>query len=58
MKFEELLHKLLHNNEILHDVKAVAIGLQSQFLSTVCADSQVAILIDASHRHLLIAMAT
>ena len=49
---------LFHNNEILHDVEAVPIRLQSQLLSAVGADSQVAILIDASHCHFLVAMAT
>ena len=49
---------LFHDNEILHDVEAISIRLQGQLFSSVCADSQVPVLIDTSHRHLLVATAT
>ncbi len=48
---------LFHNNEVLHNVKAVAIWLQSQLFPALCLNQQVAILIDAKNGHLLIASA-
>ena len=50
--------QLFHDNEVLHDVEAVSVGLQCQLLATLSPHSQVAVLINAGHRHLLIASAS
>ena len=50
--------QLFHNNEVLHDVEAVSIGLQFQLLAALSPHSQVAVLINAGHCHLLIALAS